>query len=1727
MPTPLHRLLQKLLPIAAIFILTGPGDAKAPGDHYAGDHYAAVHLADNNHSISGKLYHDLNSNGAFDNNELGVGTTAYLKLVAGNTVIDVVNPDDQTGDYSFDALDDGNYTIIIDDNDDPADFTATAPTDWQFESPATGSLSVSVAGVSLIDQDLGLSFNLDSPCQCGYGDGIFTQVEITIDGDISDWILPLSDLDNNACDPADDTDRDAPVQSTGRNLVRNSITFDNNFLYMFTQRTGQPNNTQNFLYYADIDLDGRLQTGEPVVVARWQGANTTVNLELHSYQAVDPLGDPMLDSQGFGDGYTLPGTLVAQSVLVNGVGDNTGTRMEWAVAWSDLGLAPGAAISWHTSSTNANPGSSSLPSQIDDNIAGCGGQCSGSNQFANVSVSPQNIRYQGITYLSERLTNTGNGNDLFDLELASSGDFTPDFLGFYRDLGTVGVFEDGIDQLLTDTDGDGLIDTGIIPGGQTVDLLIALDIPDGITKGCVEVDVTATSNFAPGCGATIIPPSGSVTFDFCIQADLSLTKTVSPVVVSVGDNVVFALELTNNGPSEATGVTVEDQLPSGYNYLTDNSGGNYDSNSGIWSISSILAGETLSLNIVATVLGSGGYTNVAEVISSLPEDPNSTPGNGQLAEDDQDSATPTVNQKPFADNDMASTNEDVAVDIDILDGDSDPDGTLDPATITIISAPANGSLSIDNLTGIVTYTPDPDFNGNDSFQYTISDDLGATSNVATVSIDIISVNDAPIITDLNFSIDEDQNIVGTLLDNVSDPDGNNLSVNTTPVSGPSNGTLVINPDGTFDYTPDPDFNGSDSFVYEVCDDGVPPECVQATVTIDVNSINDPPLAGNDVITTDEDTPVNGDLSLNDSDPAEGHNLIYTTDPVATPANGTVVINADGTYTYTPDPDFNGSDSFTYEVCDDGTPSACSQATVNVTVDQVNDPPVANDDLASGDPGTSIIIDALNNDSDPDNHNLSITALIAGPSNGSASILADGTIEYISNPLFIGVDLITYQVCDDGNPSLCTTADISIFVPYTPLPPEPTDDQIEVDEDSSVSEDLLANDSDPNAGEQLVINTTPVSGPSNGTLVINPDGTFDYTPDPDFNGSDSFVYEVCDDVIPSQCATATVNITVNPVNDTPEGTDDSYTGAEDTPISGNVLDNDTDLDGDILRVNPIPVSGPSNGELILNSDGTFDYIPDPDFNGTDSFTYEVCDNGSPVACETATVTITVTEVNDNPVVTDIEVTTDEDEPASGNLLAGATDPDGDNLVVNTTPISGPSNGSVTIMPDGTYTYTPDVDFNGIDSFVVEICDDAIPPACSQITITVEVSPVNDDPSAQPDSYTTDEDVPLTINLPGVMTNDSDIDGDVIFVSAFDVLSANGGVITMRQNGSFDYLPPLGFFGQDTFSYSIADGNGGFSSATVTITINLVNSAPVVYSLNKTGLVNNEVSFTATDFQNAFQDQDGEALVMVMILSLPSNGILLLNGVPVTLNQEIPLSELDNLIFQPDPGFTGQASFDWTGSDGHEYAPSPASVGITIPFDSDNDGIPDAIELGNEVDPVDTDNDGIPDYLDLDSDGDGIPDSTEAGSDPQNPVDTDMDGIPDFMDEDSDGDGKPDQIEGLTDCDGDGIANYIDADDGCIDDLIFYRGLSPNGDGQNDVWEIDGIWKYPGNTVQIFNRWGNLVFKIQGYDNFNNVWRGQSNQGWTIGGEELPDGTYFYLVDLGDGSKVNSGYVMLKR
>jgi hypothetical protein len=406
-----------------------------------------------------------------------------------------------------------------------------------------------------------------------------------------------------------------------------------------------------------------------------------------------------------------------------------------------------------------------------------------------------------------------------------------------------------------------------------------------------------------------------------------------------------------------------------------------------------------------------------------------------------------------------------------------------------------------------------------------------------------SFNQPPVANDDSASTNEDTAIIIQVTANDSDPDGNldPTSVKTAcaTCAEPANGALVNNGYGTFNYMPNPDYNGNDSFVYEICDTGL--LCDTAIVSITVNPANDPPVANNDSASMSEYTAVAIDVAANDSDP-DGNLDPTTANTTCTsctdPTNGTLVNNEDGTFAHTPDPGFNGSDSFVYEICDTGT--LCDTAMVNITVTPTNDPPVANGDSAIITEDTAVIIDVAANDSDPDGNLDPTTANSTcangstgcnGSSNGSLSDNGDGAITYTTDPDFNGSDSFVYEICDTRG--LCDTAAVSITVDPVNDPPVANGNSASTPEDTAVTIDVAANDTDPDgdldptsANSSCVNGSSGCNGAANGTLVNNGDGTFYYTPDTSFSGTDSFVYEICD--TGGLCDTAAVSITVNPL-----------------------------------------------------------------------------------------------------------------------------------------------------------------------------------------------------------------------------------------------------------------------------------------------------------------------------------------------------------------------------------------------------------------------------------------------------------------------------------------------------------------------------------------------------------------------------------------------------------------------
>ena len=474
------------------------------------------------------------------------------------------------------------------------------------------------------------------------------------------------------------------------------------------------------------------------------------------------------------------------------------------------------------------------------------------------------------------------------------------------------------------------------------------------------------------------------------------------------------------------------------------------------------------------------------------------------------------NRAPTAVSDAYELDEDLALLANIVRNDTDPEGD---ALIAILVAPTSNGTLVLNGSGTLSYNPNANFCGSDFFPYSANDGR-LSSPPAIVTIDVLCINDPPVANDDDYETTEDLGFLSapSILLNDTDADGDafDLILDTRT----SNGTLQFPIPFHFLYIPSPDFCGTDSFLYHVTDGKS--NSFQATVTINVACVNDPPVAQNDTLGTDEDTPLivpPAGVLGNDRD-VDGDVLSAVLDSI--PAHGSVTLNGDGSLTYTPAANFNGGDSFTYHA-NDGTDDS-NVVTVTVTVNSVNDPPVAAADPYSTDEDTPLTVVAagvLGNDNDPVEGDALTAVLDTGPANGSVTLSPNGSLTYTPAANFNGSDSFTYHANDGTDDSNVVT--VTITVNPVNDPPVANDDDRSVDEDMQLTGTVKANDGDVE-GDATV---SRVSGPTNGALTLNADGSFSYTPEENYNGPDSFVYELADDEASDE---ATVRITVNPVND---------------------------------------------------------------------------------------------------------------------------------------------------------------------------------------------------------------------------------------------------------------------------------------------------------------------------------------------------------------------------------------------------------------------------------------------------------------------------------------------------------------------------------------------------------------------------------------------------------------------
>ncbi|HBC3505256.1 tandem-95 repeat protein [Vibrio parahaemolyticus] len=1171
-----------------------------------------------------------------------------------------------------------------------------------------------------------------------------------------------------------------------------------------------------------------------------------------------------------------------------------------------------------------------------------------------------------------------------------------------------------IDVLTNDTDVDGdklSIESASVPKEQGT-----VEVVDG------KLVFTPAENFNGDAEITYTVTDGELT------DEAKVTVTVNPVNDMPTIKVDAVESITEDAVSTDTVLatltvrdtdTPEDQLTVS---LENNSNGYF-----------VLVGNEVKL----TQAGVDAVNNDELNLKDLTISASVSDGINPTASDSDSLIVNRVNDAPTVENTIADQvlSEDFAsYTIDLNDAFKDSDSALEFS----VSGNSNVLVSIEN--GIATISPTADWNGSETLTFTATDPSGESVS-QTVNFTVAPVAD--IVADKTTVVEDTPTIIKVLGNDTFEGDDKVVSLDTN--NGPANGTVSVNPDGSVTYTPNDNYHGADSFTYIVTSGGV---SESTTVNVDVTPVNDAPVAKDDIATTQEDTAVTIDVLPNDSD-VDGDKLSIQSASVPE-AQGKVEI-VDGKLVFTPAENFHGDAEITYTLTDG---ALTDQATVNVTVNAVNDTPVVESNLADqtlAEDFTPYTIDLNTAFSDVDNVDGELTFSVSGNSNVLVSI-ENGIATISPTADWNGSEILTFKATDPSGESISQTVNFTV-APVADI----VADKATVVEDTPTIIKVLGNDTFEGGDQVVSLDTN--NGPANGTVSVNPDGSVTYTPNDNYHGTDSFTYIVTSGGVSESTA---VNVDVTPVNDAPVAKDDIATTQEDTAVTIDALPNDTDADGDKLSIESASV--PKEQGTVEVVDGKLVFTPAENFNGDAEITYTVTDGQ---LTDEAKVTVTVNPVNDAPTIkvdavesiTEDAVNTDtvvatltvrdtdtpedqltvslennsngyfvlvgnevkltqvgvdavnndelnlkdltisasvsdgvnptandsdslvvnrvNDAPTVENAIADqvlsedfatytidlnevfkdtdsslefsvsgnnsiqisivngvatitptadwngketitftAKDPSGESVnqtvdftvapvvdieadsadVVEDTPTiinvlgndtfestdkvvsldaeNGPKNGTVIVNNDGTVTYTPDDNYVGEDTFTYIVTSGGV---SESTTVSVDVTPENDAPVAKDDTAITDEDTPVTID---VLPNDTDVDGDKLSVESASVPKEQGTVEVV--NGKLVFTPAENFNGDAEITYTVTDGQLT-DEAKVTVTVNPVNDAPTIKVDAVESITEDAVSTDMVVATLTVRDTDTPEDQLTVSLENNSNGYFVLVGNEVKLTQ----------------------------------------------------------------------------------------------------------------------------------------------------------------------------------------------------------------------------------------------------
>jgi large repetitive protein len=817
---------------------------------------------------------------------------------------------------------------------------------------------------------------------------------------------------------------------------------------------------------------------------------------------------------------------------------------------------------------------------------------------------------------------------------------------------------------------------------------------------------------------------------------------------------------------------------------------------------------------------------------------------------------------------------------------SGSDANNDTITFSASTLPLHGSLSLDASWSFI-YTPSPDYNGSDSFTF-YARDAQSSSAETTIQLSITPISDTPVVQNDTVFVPRNGNATILALQNDTDAD-NPYQPQTLTITGytlPANGSLSVVGTGFF-YTPTMGFSGTDMFEYIIVDQDSNFSNT-GTVNITVSPVNQPPVASMDVFTGAEDTIIIATLSWSDPDETPVTYILDTP-----PSSGIVSLSMTGLMTFTPEPNFYGSVVFLYRVSDGILSSPAVSVVLNVT--SVNDLPVANNDTLTGAEDTvSLINTLLLNDTDVDSGSiLSISGISTSPLHGTAVLSWSNLIEYTPTLDFCGTDMFQYVIEDEfSGSSLPATVNINVAcindAPILTGQTWTTTGNIWTNSGNILIANLVSLDPDMD-----VMTYSIVSGVNTGSLLLNPTGIFTYTPPLGFSGTVDFMFTASDGISTGSTVTGSIFVLPNTYNVPPVSYSVSLTGTEDMSLVGTF--SWSDIENDPLSYTL--VSTGAHGTVIVQSGGTFLYVPNTNYFGSDSFTYHVMDPFG--SGNTSTVLINLASVNDAPVALNDSGAVLEDS-VNNIVLPLGNDSDVDGDILSLTGTVTALHGTAMIVWNQ-IQYVPNTNYFGSDTLTYTVTDGTI-LVNAQVALTI--NNIADAPVVPNTTFHVNEDAPLLLNI---YSGATDADGDTLSLSGIVSLPIHG--TAMLSGGLILYSPTSEYNGTDSFTFQITDGSITTAPITASIIVHPINDAPIgtadtVTSIEDTPFV---IPVLANDI-----DIDGDSL-SISAFTQPLHGTVWLSW--------------SGLRYTPSLNYSGADMFTYTLSDG-TVSVGPVSVALTV-------------------------------------------------------------------------------------------------------------------------------------------------------------------------------------------------------